>query len=142
MNCKFLFCVFFTLAVAGLATLSCGTKCSRGYVCPVSFYLEVTGPTDGGALNGVEAVLSGPKTIIMSCDPSGSCGYFGNVPSGDYTLKVTAPEFQTTEVPATLEVVLAECGCPAGIIEPSALTLSPSGERDAAAADAASTGEN
>jgi len=88
---------------------------------------------------GVEAVLSGPTTIIMSCDQSGHCGYFGYVPAGSYTLQVTAPGFQAANVPATLTVDSSRC-CPGTTLQPSTLTLDSSGDPDAAVADVADGG--
>jgi len=141
MSGRFLFRIGFPLAVALLATTSCGDNCSRARGCPAtSFYLEVIGATDGGVVSNIEAVLSGPTTIIMSCDRPESCGYFGHVTEGSYTLEVTAPGFQAASVPATLTVGPVPCGCPAATLQPSTLTLTPSGDPDAAVADVADGG--
>ena len=91
-------------------------------------------------MTGAEAVLSGPTTITMSCDFRGSCGFFGYVPAGSYTLEVMAPGFQAANVPAMLTVAPSQGGCPVATLQPSALTLNPSGGPDAALAAAVDDG--
>ena len=130
MSGKFLFRFGVSLAVALLGQTSCRdtpgcpTSCSTANVT-----LDVTGAADGGVVTGIEATLSGPTTMTMSCEPRGTetvCSYQGEVTTGSYTLQVTAPGFQAANVPATVTVTPgSQCACPSATLQPSTLTLNP-----------------
>ena len=133
-----------SLAVALVVPASCGDPCPSG--CPAaSFYLDVTNARDGGQVTGVEATLSGPTTVTMPCKPEGTETFcFGGAPvtAGSYSLQVTAPGFQTVNVPATVTLTSdSHCGCQFAMLQPSTLALDPSGDPDAAMADAADSAD-
>jgi hypothetical protein len=131
------------LAVAFLAQASCGDTAPCPFGCPADhFFLEVTGAPGGGSLTGVEATLSGPMSLAMTCSSGteASCSFTGGVFSGSYTLQVTAPGFQAANVPATLTVATDKCGCQATTFQPSQVTLNPLGDPDAAVGDAVDGG--
>lgn len=110
----------------------------------MSLHLDVTAAADGGAIEGVEATLSGPTTVGMSCE-TGANGYrvtacfpdnTGNVPTpGTYSLHVSAPAFQSMDVNATVTLVPdTRCGCDDLKLDPAQVTLNPAPERQDAAA--------
>jgi len=97
----------------------------------------VYGGADGGAgaVSDVEATLTGPTTVTMSCAPSASvptatsCLWPGGtaVTPGTYSLVVAAPGYRSKELTATVSLIPAShCGCPGVRIEPSTVTLDPS----------------
>jgi hypothetical protein len=98
--------------------------------CPAQFFglqLVVTSSVGDGQLMGVQAALSGPATIPMSCgaEMDGTFCYpkMGG-PEGNYTLQVTAPGFQSVTVPATATFTPApRCGCGGATLDPSTVTL-------------------
>ena len=141
MSGKFFFRFGVPLAVALLAQTSCRDTPGCPTLCSTAdVLLYVTGAPDGGFATGIEATLSGPTTITMSCDWY-HCSGRGAVTEGNYTLRVTAPGFQVVNVPATVTVTTtSHCGCPSATLQPSTLTLNPSGDSGAAAADAVDGG--
>jgi hypothetical protein len=86
------------------------------------------------AVNGVQAVLTGPATGTMACQPNFSavlCEWPPGVDvvAGTYSLQVSAPGYQAT----TIQVKVATpppgaCGCSADSITPSTVTIGPSDE--------------
>jgi hypothetical protein len=100
--------------------------------CPAQFFgvqLVVTSSGGDGQLMGVQATLSGPATIPMSCtaEMDGTFCYpkMGG-PEGSYMLEVTAPGFQSVTVPATATFTPAPgCGCGGATLDPSAVILNP-----------------
>ena len=80
--------------------------------------------TDGGVVSGIEATLTGPPTISMSCDGY-RCSYYGEEAAGGYTLHVSAPGFEAASVPATIRVTALQCGVYA-TLEPGRLVINPS----------------
>ncbi len=99
--------------------------------CPASFAQIVIAAADGGAVQGVQATLSGPMTVTLSCSPQTGgagtlCGWPGSDTPGSYSLQVTAPGFQAAKVKATVTYSPAPaCGCPETTMQPSTLTLDP-----------------
>jgi hypothetical protein len=80
-------------------------------------------------VNGVQATLTGPVTVTMSCAPQGSqtsCmwPYQLVVTAGTYALQVSAPGYQTTTVQAEVTLTPGTCGCTASSFEPSTVVLS------------------
>jgi hypothetical protein len=81
-------------------------------------------------VSGVQATLTGPVTVTMSCEPTASgtaCRWPSQVAvtAGTYSLQVSAPGYQPTLVQA--EVTLKnpeECGCTSSSFEPSTVPLS------------------
>ena len=124
------------LAIALMVQSYCG--CQDNAPCPGScpaayagIYLGVTAATDGGAMSSVEATLSGPTTVTMSCESRGTVTdcIWPSAPltTGNYSLQVTAPGFQSANVSATLAVTHdPRCGCDQATLQPSAVTLDPS----------------
>ena len=142
MNCKLLFRFGGLLAVALVAPTSCGDPCPVSACPAASFFLDVTNARDGGQVTGVEATLSGPTTKTMPCEPRGTEAVcFGGAPvtAGSYSLQVTAPGFQSVNVPATVTLT-SGCGCQSAMLQPSTLALDPSGDPDAAVADSEDSG--
>ena len=82
------------------------------------------------ALSDVQATLMGPETGTMSCQPNFSaslCEWPPPVPvtPGTYTLQVSARGYQPISVPVQVTVSPPTCGCTAGSITPSTVSLSP-----------------
>lgn len=85
------------------------------------------------ALSGVDATLSGPTTVTLSCGPSNqvgaaSCFWPLSTPltAGTYTMLVSAPGFRSSEISVTVSTSAGRCGCSSGDIQPSTVTLVPS----------------
>ena len=117
------------LVLALLAQACGGHPCP--FDCPATYLtVEVSSAADGGGVSSAQATLSGPTTVMMSCEPNGGavlCSWSSSVTPGNYTLNVTAPGFTTANVNATVTVPPADsCGCVFGSIEPSKVTLDPS----------------
>jgi len=127
------------LAAALLAQTSCRdapgcpTTSSKAYIT-----LDVFSATDGGVVTGIEAALTGPPTISMSCDGY-RCSYYGEEVAGGYTLHVSAPGFEAASVPATIRVTSLQCGVYV-TLEPGRLVLNPSEDLDASVGDASDRG--
>ena len=124
--------VLVSLAFALAGEISC-TPCPVG--CPsveadISF--AVTDATDGGPVNGVQATLSGPTTVTMTCQVAGKvtiCSWpYVPVTVGNYSLDVSAPGFQPVTVQASVKVTKPDpsCACQQGTLKPLALTLNRS----------------
>jgi hypothetical protein len=100
-------------------------------LCPAaSVDVVVRSSADAGAIDGVQATLTGPTTVTLSCaHDSGptSCDWRGTIVPGSYTLQITAPGFTATSVAATITVPPQQpCGCASATIQPSEVTLDPS----------------
>jgi hypothetical protein len=85
------------------------------------------------ALTGVDATLSGPTTVTLSCQAStqvgaASCFWPLSTPltAGAYTMVVNAPGFRSSETSVTVSMSDDRCGCSWGDIQPSTVTLVPS----------------
>ena len=94
--------------------------------------LDVSSADDGGAISGIEATLSGPAMVTMSCEPSSNvptvvvCRWpTYDVAAGSYSLLVTAPGFQPANVSATVTLTTSGCGCVYAGLQPSAVILDP-----------------
>ena len=75
-------------------------------------------------VSGVQATLTGPVTVTMSCKPRGAqtaCMWPINldVTAGTYALQVSAPGYQTTIVQAEVTMTAETCGCTGTSFEPS-----------------------
>jgi len=124
------------VVISSYSAVGCN-DCAQ-HSCPYSPPgIVVYGGADGGAgaVSDVEATLTGPTTVTMSCAPSASvptatsCLWPGGtaVTPGTYSLVVAAPGYRSKEVTATVSLVPAShCGCPGVRIEPSTVTLDPS----------------
>jgi hypothetical protein len=118
-----------TLASCGGGTAArCPPSCPATYLGVI---LMVKDSTQGGALQGVAATLTGPMMNTMSCEPSSTATVCrlgtGPVIAGDYSLQVTATGFQPVSTTATIAVPSdLTCGCATATIEPSTVTLDPS----------------
>jgi hypothetical protein len=80
-------------------------------------------------VNGVQATLTGPVTVVMDCETQGSttaCRWPDQlvVTAGTYSLQVSAPGYQTTTVEAKITLTSMVCGCTTSSFEPSAVSLS------------------
>jgi hypothetical protein len=101
------------------------------FSCPAPFFgLQLLVTTSGGhPVPDVQATLSGPATIKMSCsaEADGSvCSPQQGGPEGSYSLEVLAPQFQTVTVDATVSYASTPgCGCRGATIEPSTVILYP-----------------
>jgi hypothetical protein len=118
------------LALGALA--SCGGPplgCPRS--CPVARVSLLVTDTAGVAVSTVDATLSSPTTEpqTLSCEPgadgthctsTGSASWLAT--SGSYSLRVTAPGFQTATVPATITAE-SSCGCQGATLDPAVLAL-------------------
>lgn len=123
-------------AVSSYAAVGCDRECPPS--CPAAVLglgIVVYAGVDGGAglISGVEATLTGPATVTLSCEPSGngnpaamSCFWplGGPFTEGTYALVVTAPGFRSRELSATFSLTKGAC-CPGAKIEPSTVTLDP-----------------
>jgi hypothetical protein len=123
--------------VSSYSALGCDNGCPRS--CPAAVLglgIVVYAGVDGGAgpISGVEASLTGPATITLSCEPSGNgnpaamvCFWplGGPFIEGTYSLVVTAPGFRSRELSATFSLANGRC-CPGAKLEPSTVTLDPS----------------
>jgi len=120
----------------GLGALLASTSCSPcpNVLCHAPFVdLLVTDAADGGAVSGVQATLSGPTTVFISCSLNGNVTlcigeWQGAIDAGGYALQVAAPGFQTAAVPATVTVGSppdSHCGCYGASLTPSTVALSP-----------------
>ncbi len=115
---------------AGTGGSSCGWGgCLASYV---TIGLDVSSAGDGGAISGIEATLSGPAMVTMSCEPSSNvptvvvCRWpTYDVTAGSYSLLVTAPGFQPANVSATVTLTTSSCGCVYAALEPSTVILNP-----------------
>jgi len=123
------------LAFGGCSSASSsGSNCGTGLPqCPATadgIILRVNSGSDGGAVTGVQATLSGPAMVTMYCEldlGQSQCTWpSGSVTAGSYTLQVTAPGFRTASVSATVTVPPAECGCVIASMKPASVTLDPS----------------
>ena len=125
------------LTVALMAQLSCGDRnegtcnIARCGTPAAGIVLLVTAATGGGAVIGVQATLSGPATLTLSCEPgmtATSCSLgSGPLIEGSYSLRVTAPGFREADLGATITFSPpASCECASAKLEPSSLTLDPS----------------
>ena len=99
--------------------------------CPATYLTAsvIVSTTPGVALSDVQAMLTGPETETMSCQPNFSailCDW-PPVPftPGTYTLQVSAPGYQPISVPVLVTVSPTTCGCTFGSITPSTVSLSP-----------------
>ena len=112
-----------------LPTRRVARQLARPYV---TIYLDVSAASDAGAISGVEATLSGPAMVTMSCDQRGAvtvCRWPSDiytVTAGSYSLAVSAPGFQTANVSATVTLGTTDCGCVPATLEPSTVILDPS----------------
>jgi hypothetical protein len=126
-----------TFLVACHVSVGCtGAGSDRGscpFSCPapsLGLGLAVTGVTDGIAVNGVEATLSGPSAVTLSCesiDDETTC-WWPSVPviAGDYALLVVAPGFEPADLDSKVTVTHdPRCGCETAKIDPSLVTLVP-----------------
>jgi hypothetical protein len=118
--------------MSALIALACGNE--SGAPCPqcpaASLILAVDAATDAGALNGVQATLSGPTTVSVSCAPNGSEAQcvlgVGPLVAGSYSLRITAPNFKTATVTATVTYNLDHrCGCDWFSLQPKMVRLDP-----------------
>jgi len=122
------------LTAALLGQTSCGTPCPHS--CPAKWILvnrlAVTAAMNGGAVTGVQATLTGPATVVLSCQAqdngtAASCTWpSGPVIAGSYSLELTAPGFQSMNLSTTVTGVSdPQCGCDSATMQPSAVTLNP-----------------
>lgn len=124
------------LALAPLALTACGggvagQTCPFG--CPAAYLTAnvVVTTTPAMAVNGVQAVLTGPVTGTMVCQPNFSALLCQWPPTvvvmpGTYSLEVSAPGYHTTTI--QVEVAIpppGTCGCSADSIKPSTVSISP-----------------
>jgi hypothetical protein len=113
---------------------SCGgadQTCPWGCPAARATATVVVSATPAMKAKGVQAVLTGPVTGTMACEPSGSavlCQWppAVDVVAGTYSLQVSAPGAEM----ATVQVEVAApapgpCGCSTDSIQPSAVTLGP-----------------
>ena len=75
-------------------------------------------------VNGVQATLTGPVTVTMSCESRGAqtaCMWPVNlaVTAGTYALQVSAPGYQTTTEQAEVTMTAGMCGCTGTSFEPA-----------------------
>jgi hypothetical protein len=120
--------------MVAVAQTSCGSSEACPPTCPAAWVgvaFSVTSSADGGAPSGVQATLSGPATVTMSCQPSPrgdgtSCQWPMATPltTGSYALQVTAPGFRAANVNATVATVADSC-CPGATMQPSGVALDP-----------------
>ncbi|HVV49029.1 MAG TPA: hypothetical protein VHO06_05175 [Polyangia bacterium] len=131
----------FVLSALALAACQKDQTCPRG--CP-TFWLDLSLPVtsaSGKAVDGVTAILTGPVTKTLSCQPDGTqmetvCTWPAPVTPGSYTLQVSAPGYPTETSPATIALTRPTCNCPAISIQPSSVTLGSDAGTDAATLDA------
>jgi hypothetical protein len=131
-------CLIALLAlVSSYSAVGCDNACPRS--CPAAVLglgIVVYAGVDGGAgpISGVEAKLTGPATVTLSCEPSGNgnpaavvCFWplGGPFTEGTYSLVVMAPGFRSRELSATFSLTKGAC-CPGAMLEPSTVTLDPS----------------
>ena len=106
-----------------------------GQPCPASCPAARVGASiavvtmPAAVVNGVEAVLTGPVSGTMSCQPNPPASVVCDWPtaavvSGTYSLQVSAPGYETT----TVQVEVATpppgpCGCSIDSIQPSTVSL-------------------
>jgi len=125
-----------------LVAVACGTgqKCPAG--CPATYLTATIAVTTTPAvvLNGVDAVLTGPVTATMVCQPNNPalgrpppnsstllCSWPAGVAvvAGIYSLQVAAPGYETTTVQVEVAIPPPECGCSLPSITPSTVSISP-----------------
>jgi hypothetical protein len=124
-----------TAAAVALSVLALGSCGGAGQTCPLLCPAPSWGATvvvrttPDMAVDGVQAVLAGPVTGTMACQPNFSAilcewppGVY--VVAGTYSLEVSAPGYQT----ATIQVEVATpppgtCGCSEDSIQPSTVTI-------------------
>jgi hypothetical protein len=127
--------VFATAAGLSLLTLNAcgaGQRCPWG--CPAAWIgaTVVVTSTSAMPVSGVQATLIGPVTATMSCQPNSSailCSWPAGlaVVAGSYSLRVSAPGYQTTAVRVEVATPAPDsCGCSADSIQPSTVALGPS----------------
>ena len=122
------------LALAPLVLTSCG----GGHTCPLSgcpaarlTATVVVTTTPAMAVNGVEAMLTGPVTGTMVCQPNSSATLCQWPPTvvvmpGTYSLQVSAPGYDTTTIQVEVATPPPEtCGCAYDSIKPSTVSISP-----------------
>ena len=91
-------------------------------------FFEVT-TSPAMVVSGVQATLTGPVTVTMSCKPRGAqtaCMWPINlvVTAGTYALQVSAPGYQTTTEQAEITMTTGMCGCTGTSFEPAGVALS------------------
>jgi hypothetical protein len=125
------FGILLTLAVTLLA--SCSSSSQIPCECPAPSVSIVVLEPDGGQLSGVAATLSGPTTVTLTSTPATGGIDCESPPgfetAGTYTLMITAPGFQQVDMAATVTVThgSSSCGCTVATVQPSTVTLEPSG---------------
>jgi hypothetical protein len=120
------------LLVVALGSCGIGQTCPGG--CPAAWVgaTVVVTTTPAMAASGVQAVLTGPATGTMSCQPNFSavlCSWpLGvDVVAGAYSVQVSAPGYETATIPVEVTVPPpGPCGCSADSIQPSTVTISHS----------------
>ena len=81
-------------------------------------------------VNGVQATLTGPVTVTMSCGYSIESRTVCRWPpevvvtAGTYALQVSAPGYQMTIVQSEVTLNPGECGCTRSSFQPSTVALS------------------
>lgn len=122
-----------SLMIAVMAPTSCtGGGGQPPCECPAAFVSVVVLEPDGGQVDGVAGMLSGPTTVALTCTPTNG-GIDCVSPSGfetvgTYTLTITAPGFREVDMTATVTVTHGSpsCACSFATLKPSTLTLEPS----------------
>jgi hypothetical protein len=126
--------LIFLLAVIALPFSSGCHSEECPHSCPgPSLGLGIVVHGGSAALTGVDATLSGPMTVTLSCETStqagaASCFWPLGTPltAGTYTMLVSAPGFRSSEISVTVSMSVGRCGCSWGDIQPSTVTLVPS----------------
>jgi hypothetical protein len=121
-----------------IGTLS-GCNFGHHCLCPAaSAAFAVYGAPDGGVVQNVDAVLTGVGdsigqgncTLLDHYAMETTCQWYaGSLDSGSYTIQITAPGYQTANVPVTLTVSPpvpgAACSCGGGALIPNSVVLTP-----------------